>query len=872
MLFIKVYLFLVLDSTVVLSKINQNHFEIIKQYVHVSDTKNAYIKDVTIQKSERWSIYNMYNDCQTKKMKEHTIHIFYTVISCKFADWIIHKIYDFVKSSPAFYKQEFQNHDRIYETVFHPLFEKSLNTLIININKYIGRLISILNNFLNENSYYSYYCNTNILKSLVSLNIKFQFLSENIENKNKYIIKISDSAIIRLILEEINALQHFLSINCKDLPASYRNSTVYGYWIMTDNVLINVPNINYFLFNLRHLDLESDPFKCHVSQISLDNIAGITSINHISLDIAYAKVKITDMRHVKIKDILTQLKKSFDIDLVYLYLDSVLITIMKLIYQKIFVIKESVSSKIVNNILKINEKISENSINLPKYFVDGFAYLQDIRNIQPECHKALIRFYNESLGSIKLGKWKKSLLRQNHAEIFKKKTTDSDARIKESKIKRLVLTELQPNSMLDDFTYLENITKRILKNFDDLKCINQIFEILYKEKSRYYIPLIDNITAHFPIEENNKILDAICDFVVNTYSICYQVITLINGSIDDKISITSNDAVFDRARKAISSIKNYFLAFMRQNKNIGFLKMAYNIVIILINLKESSIEYKNVYKLKRILNVIMTELNQYGIKNCNSPKLNFLLFNNINFIDFGNSHVIKKTMSEILDYNPDNFNTGTLFFSNVIPHLEDFPYLDIEYLYKIFIFKSNVFKLYAYNIRIHWKGKCENIYDIYSDLMNFTINPLDLYAFYDIYFTFYVSVVYYEIRYSIKNNQFQKIKNRFTMIREMTKFNKAYFPIKLHKLILDIEMLLELPEMSNKNQSEIMAQILKTGEEIEEQLRKNNFSFEKNTICVTIKKGLKTIHLFSKNALEIINSELKSNVNDFNAYFIKFKQ
>lgn len=876
MLPIEVFIFLFMGSSIVLSEVNQNQLEIINQYIQIYDTQNVYIKDITIHNSKHCSIYNMYGDCQTKLLKEHTIDIFYTTTSCKFADWIIHYIYDFVKSSPVFYRQEFQSHyHNIYETVFHPLFKESLCTLIFNINKYIERLIRILNNFLCENTYYTYYNDITVLKSLMSLRIKLKFLSAYADTKNKPMTRKSDSAVIRNILEDMNALQSFLSMNCKDLPASKRNSTFYGYWINIDNMLVNVSDIDDFLLNILPLNLEYYSFKCSVSQIFLENVANVSSNNHISLDIAHAMVKITDTENMTIKDILVRLKKSYAIDLIYLYLESVSITIMKLIYKKIYDMYETqqrCTPKIINNIQKINEKISNDSMNLPKYLVDGFALLMDVENHELDLRETLKEFNDKSLNGIELGEWNESLLGQKNFEIFKKKTNSKSNKIT---VRNLVLNKSQLNPKLDIPTYLEEFTTRILNNFDELKCFNQNFNFLRSENSRYFVPLIDNKKAHFPIEEGNYKSDAICDFVVISYTICYQVITYINEDIDKKNTSASKDVIFDRARKAINSIKDYFFVLISENKkNIAFLKMAYNVVIILTNIKVTSIQFKNYYKLKRILNVIMTELNKYGISNCTSPKQNFLIFNNINFIDFGISKMIEKFMSAVIESSPNNFDSGNLFFSSIkLSQSEDYSYLDIEYLYNRFILKSDVFKLYAYNITILWKGKYENIYSIYKDLMNLTMNPLHLYAFYDIYFTFYVVVVYYEIRHIIQKKQYEPVKKRFAKILDnLIVFDHIYFPSKLHNLIIEIKMLLKLPSTLNNCTPKVyMTEILKIGEKIEHQIRSFNIFFAKLTFSASIKIGLHIIRLFSKDVLTIINSELDSNVKEFNAYFSKFK-
>lgn len=839
--------------------------EINQENVKITDSHNIYIKSVTIHKSEQCNIY-MYNH-QTKntQIQEHTTYAFYTAVSCKFADWTINKIYDFIKLSPLLYRHKFENYHQIYKKVFHPLFEQSIDIFINSINEYIDRFINILNNFLDIYSHSSYYNDTAILKELISLKIKIDLLSKT--SKNNFKTNKSDSSVIRIVLEEMNAFQSFLSMNCKDIKPNKKNSTFFGYWMTIDDVLIDVSTINNFLYNVHYIKIELNQQKCLANQIFLENIVTINSNDPISFDIVNAKIKITNTEKISIKNILEQIKVSYDIDIMYWYQDSILTSIVKLLYNKIIkVIKiNQLTQELIKKIIEIDSKIFENRTKLPVNLVDGFAFLAKVIKANTELIKQL-EGYEKSLGNIEFEE-RNSTSTSTKTIILTKR--QHDVKNFKTQLNSCTIVNVPINLNWDDFTYLKNLMTKISDNFDDFKCLHHYFKCLHNEHKKYFIPLIENKKL-LSVKEDSYESDKTCNFILNIYTICYQAITFINGSIHNKSNIL-NETYFKRTWKIIDDIKDYFLRIIKSNiKNLRFLKMAHDIVILLVNLRNPSEYHKKKYHLDRVLNVIMTELDYYGIKHCTSSKFNYLLFANMNFVNFGRSEKINNFMVKFFEkVITENIKTNDLNINSKITK-KDYEYLSIQYLYDTFIKDSIVFQLYGSYIKVYWKGKKQTIKNVYESSIFSTLNPLNLYALYDIYFKFYAAVLYYEMKEILKKNKVKKLKKGFSkIIKYVPNFHVGYFPLRLSSFIENIIELLNTPKLNMPNENVLLEKILENKKKIDAQFKEFNFCFEKFTGIKKIKNTV--IHLFTDKALKKINIEFSSNVQNINKYFSKLE-
>lgn len=869
MLSMKIYLFLFLCLNL-LFKV-KTEFEINHQYVKIKDSNNIFIKSVTIHKSEQCYVYINNNQTKNIQLQEYTVYVFYTTVSCKFADWAINTIYDFIKISPLLYRYKFENYHHTYQKVFHPLFEQSMNIFIKTLKEYIDRLINILNNFLDLYSHSSYYNDTTILKELISLKIKIDFLSIK-KNQSYFQLNKSDSFVIRIVLEEMNALQRFLSMNCLDIRPNQKNSTFYGYWITVDDVLTDVSTINNFLYNMRYITLELGQHKCSITQIFLENIVTITSNDPISHDIANTKIKITGTENISIKNILEQIKVTYDIDLIFWYQDSILTSIIKLIYTKVIkIIKgNQLSQEITSNILEIDSKISENKTKLPVNFVNGFTFLAKVIKTNKELIKQL-EDYEKSLSSIEFEEQK--LTSKNTDTIILGKS-QHDANVFKTQLKSCILVKVKSDRNWDDFKYLNILMMKILSNFDDFKCFHNYFKFLRNEQEKYFIPFIRNKKLLLLDKENSYDFDRTCTFILNVYSLCHRGIMFVNGSIDNN-SYILNETYFKRTWRIINDIKDYFLRIIKSStKKLDFLKMAFNIAIILINLQNPSEYHNKKYHLERIFHVIMSEINYYGIKHCTSSKFNYLLFTDINFVHFSKSEKINNFMNSFFEkIITKNIEIDDLNFESKIK-IKNYEYLSVQYLYDTFIKNSTVCKLYGNYINVYWKGKKQTVKNIYENSTFSTLNSLDLYALYDIYFKFYIAVLYYEMKEVLKKNKIKNIKNGFSQIlKYVTNFQIKYFPQELKYFILDIIDLLNTSKDIKSNEHLLMEKILEHKKKIDVQFEKFNFVFEKSTGYQKIKNVFDNfiIHLFTDKALKKINIELSSNVLSIKNYFSKLK-
>lgn len=876
------FLFLLLSySTVTQSKVVGEHLTVIQKFVHVeNDSSNKYIKSITIHESEKCLI-PMYNnneqpeDGKIVDKNEYKTHAFYTATSCKFAQWTTNKLYEFFNGSLLFYQPQFK-HQRIYFQVYRPLFENSIKTLSYTLG-YIERFINILYNFVHAYSTVSYYNDTSILKPLLSLKMKIHFISMR---KKTDFIK-SDKIVIQNILEEMNALQRFMSMNCKELITNAeKNPRFYGYWITSlDDELVGVDTIDEFLYKIRFINLELDSrLDCSIPKMLLENIVTMTLKDQLSLDVAYAKVKILDNQSVTIKVIWDKLIEFNDIESMFWYQDSVLKTIIKLLYLKIINILQNYDNlpeKINHMIEQIALEISKDKKSLPESFVSGFLILSQKYETK-EVMKATFQDYFNSLSSVQFDTERRNSENQNKSNIFLRKC---NLKSQVNSSKDLVLIEVEPNAQeIDDSNYLESLMIKIIQYFADFKCFKRSHQCLWDEHNHHYELLLDAELLQVPRQhrEENQVS---CVFVLDIYTLCHQAIVFI--STDDLLIKTTNKnkIQYGRAWKVIFSISDYFLSIILTVKTItvnwDFNWMAYKIFILLINLQKWPENHVDSYHLERTLNMIMTELNEYGIKYCSSPASNFLLFNNINFVDFGNDKLIEKSISKFFKHTKtpnlklsDTANTSTL------------QYLNVWELYSNFIQPSIVLKLYGDIIRFYWKGKSQTVADIYKDAMYSSLNFRKLYGLYDVYFKFFTAVVYYEMLEVLREKKITRIKEKFSKMKDkLPAFKPDFFPNELNDLVLDIITLLKFfdnytPLNGMKEPPELNEKLLEIKNRINKQFSNYNIVFEKPTaLFKIIKIGLVKLHisLFSEGAHKKINSELSDNLFNFNSNFSLLK-
>ncbi|VVC38675.1 Hypothetical protein CINCED_3A012403 [Cinara cedri] len=779
-----------------------------------------YIKLIKIDSKVKWC-----EVCSCDEAEPDKVNAFYSALTCKFATWTLNKIYhECIHKYPDFYyTTKFERHYKNFIELSN--FIERLKIDLKDINEYIIQFRTIIDDFLRLNSHASYYSDKTILKIFVSIEIKFGLiLTEGIKKKTQI-------DIIQMVIEEIIALQSFLSINCSNQSASSKNSRFYDFWLEFDDIKEEYNKKSKFI-------LQTDIFNVITTFESLNldkNIkkAGDCNVQHILLN----NMKIKDAKGSFFEDISnTRLRISGNIN-------------------------KSISDML--DLINIERNENANEIDLPVYFEDGFDILSKVVDICPndktdtQCIHLL------------------SILKSYHTELTE----------------GIGLTHLNSyscdlNQDLDSSTiYLQTILEFLKVNINELTCFNKYFKWLRNERYDYYVPYMDNKYRFLYFEPEHKInkfykTNEGCDFVLNIYTLCYQVVMFLNNGIDNLD--TKKDTLFlTRAQRIIDNIVKCFLTIITYNEQIydrDLINMSYNITILLISQRDRKAKYdETLYYSKRIFNVVMNELNTYGIKHCDISKRDFLLFNNINFMEFG---VGKSPTEMTINLFKKSFNIAISPKSIDDKNLEsdEYGHLNLNFLHRNFIKKSGIINQYNSKIMIYWKGKKLSFLSIIGNMMKFCIQPKFLFAFYDMYFKFHIAVLFWEVRDIInKEKKWFTIENLFADLRcVLSHLNDSNFPSELLHIVKQIQLVMSLKigdEIDLNHQNIYFYRLGQKSNEIEDKFKKLNFVFEKMNktqkilLFVKSKVGMCSTSRIGANSLD---SELK-NVHRVLELFFKFR-
>lgn len=788
--------------------------ETINENLKIKAMRDPRVLKVTINKSEVVQIFH-------PTLKDEPIDkssVFYTTVSCNIAHWTLHDIYKFVKSSPLFYQRKFQSNLHMYREKFELKFSENWKSFVFQTKFYARYFISILHSILDANSGFSFYYDTTILNALISLHMKIKLMLE--KNKLKYIGK-SDYEIIHFFLEDMTRFQVFLSTHCLDIPSSKQNSQFYGYGLQIDDTQLHKGPYT-FLVAIKHMNLWSDnDYKedCFLKQMLLEMFVSQSKApNCIEYDILNATVTVANglrsYNSVKIIDILNRVKTSYDPEVLFTYHDSVFAVIIKLIFSKILKVldKSYLTESDRVKIEKLNRKICNDYTMFPPYLAEGFRILAaHVKNGNMEDFN---NFYKFTL------KW---------VELTDRCETWNEA------------------------TYLNAILTKLINNIDELKCFQMSYKYINDKRKMYYKPFVySRFKKSLRFIENNMEVNhskQVCEFIINIYSMCFEAHSLY---FDDGLNdIDGQRLSFNRASEILSLIRHYFLLIIQKRTNdLGLLKMAYNIAPLLVNAVENSRKLQTA-DISRILNVIMTLLNKNGLHYCNSSNTNFLLFNNVNFSLIGDHEFIEKSMIDFFQSNVIDFNHINLMSSSV-PYVA-YNYLSVRYLREEFIDTSDVFKKYGKRIKFYWNGQKKPTINIFKDAENFLVTSHHFYLLYDIYFKFYIAVIYFELKEvlnlsnsSILHENIKRISNILTN-----------FPLELNYLWSLVRELFDFLNTSFIANLSLSSEFLMRIKNIDKHFIKLNIVFENkssNVLCCFKKPIEHHIDFFKSVYFELFNN------------------
>jgi len=758
----------------VLPKLNNEIAENIDY--NTSDDDDNHILNVTFNDSKRYNISAIYlhQNGVDSISKEYAFH---SALNCKFAEWTVNKIYDFVKWSPLFYQHKFERYDIAnFESAFKFDFQISLNTLITILDNHLGRFINILNNFLDTNSNKLYYYDTSVLDTLVSIkiNINYVLLENPYVNRSQYV------HIIRFFVKEMMKLQSVLSLNCKDISVNHNNSQFYGYWISVDEVEDNKKGIDVFFSHVKRIKLESDNYSdCKSTSV----LFTLSQANFITIDISESFVKDDRQNIVSFTEIMDHIRISYDTELIYLYQNIILTLTMKLIFTKVRkLLKILVLPPFIEGLIKvIHSKINNDRTNFPVYVADGFSVLNNL----------LTKNLSNQISDIK-----------NYLFAIRKNKY------------KIILLERMGYTMTD---YLTETLSNILENIEYLKCFQQYHKVLrIKYEKNYVLPIIKDenslISRRFStlqLDTNHN--ELVCSFILNIYSMCYEALMLFQ---EEFRPFYGSKSFTEKSIDMFERIQLYFFIIIRQpERDIHLLNMALKITPIIVAMTQAFGNDLTVAAMKRITNVIMNELNINGINYCSSARKNLLLFNSINYLKFGNYELIESSILQFFQKTYPNFIRSDLAMS--CKEFTEYKYFDVDNIFSELIRDTFVYKKYKKHILVYWKGQKKNLYQIYKDISIVTFNPYTLYSFYDIIYTFFIAFFYDVVMAVLKQKQTHKFKNVFN------EFTSDDFPRRLWPLISDIKSLYSDSVMNNKNK------FMASKKDIDKMFENFNFVFVK---------------------------------------------
>jgi len=846
MLFIKAcsvfVLYLATTDSQIISTLDRN----IKNHVKIKTPKNGNTIEVMIETDDGKNPSLFLPSVKNEKLQQlDKFDTFYTALSCSIGYLTMISIYEFVKWSPLLYHYKYL--DYTYREEFRPKFKSYFNQFLKTVGEETNRFIGILNNMLNAKSDSSYYRDTSLLEALLSLQIKTRLGSTSEQPEDT---RSSHYDTLRLVLSDMNKIQRsLLTNNCSPVVPNDTNPRFYDQYIEMD--LTKQTEIRNFLEACAKNVVLEVASTCSHSQMLLEDFITLPPTDHLSKDIADASIVITSekegaLNELTMKEIHDRIKISRDSETVFWFTDSVLAAIVKIIFREVLTdAKEDDPpvTDIADELESIKNIISADDTSLPEYLVDGFTLLYRYEISKNSKLDEIQHFYDSSLEMINL----------------KIKTDETDER-----------------------PQLKTILKKLVGSVDSLKCFQESYKVLRDNHNKYYIPFMSNKKALFldGVVEDDDHSRRVCDFAKNVYSTCFLAIMFLQN-IDDPFynEIEGNEKFHTRLYKVLKTIQHYFLLIIKKGSdNVDILKMAYNIVPILINtLRKSNDQIK--VETREILRKVMAEMNNVGIRYCAaSSKNNFLLFNQINFHELGNKELVDKAMENFYQFGVRNFDKSDLNVSSIDP--SDYNYLSVEYLHTNFIKDYVVVKVHENTINVYWYGQMSGIQGIYQNTDSSLVKPYDVYALHDMYFKFYIVAFYYEIKLVLlSTTSLSQINNKLMNIAKECKLQYIMFPRELHSFVSDINKLLEIsvnstPEnrkLSKGEKKKVKVQLKEQLKELETKIDKqlvkfNIVIFMPNKICqyFTDKCCFSSADTFTQ-----VCKELYENVINFNENFGK---
>lgn len=714
--------------------------------------------------------------------REKNLLKFYVCMNCKFATWTRNELYKFT----AFFPLSFYS---LHMNMQNNLLKKVLNNATVmleNIMEYIERFINMLFNFVNIYKYISL-IDTSLLKSLWSLRLKINFIQtlQNFINKenDEYLIMLDDihgseAIVIRIILEIIYGIEKFLALNCSD-PFFYYNNKQFAdnspnRETPTSEESDQFKSIDNFLDDITPLNLEvSDTERCHLKNIYFESILGKTIPNSISEEIGNAKW-IRGTQFVYVKDVYKRLKYAYDPEVVFLYQQLVLKTIVQLICSKVLILAENgknVPSTVVHKVKTIREQVLSKYPSLPVEFITLFKLLESKQEHSEEKKEFVDKLYTYISKDIEIG----TLSAASNSTAINAVLNDDRERLP------------GVNSSLDDF--MTKLTKVL-----DWHCFFQTYELFHVEYGRYYYTvakkpnkidcflrgvlqdgnrfkpetsIVSNsmLQKYFGLQATvvhepygwrrlnsgprgqcspvrrfkDPVVDEGCEFVRGLYHYCHVAAGLLNAATGPEPAEARAALVYvtDRLVEAADCAVD-------EHWYHPIFRAACEVVPLMETHVASLLAGKRTDELRlRLLRTVATVLDECALETCRPPRYNFSLFNNI---DFGWDMAVVRRQIEsslaALSSSSDECAGRAAHRARRFHSFRD--------LYGIVADALPVFQKYERVVAISWKGERSDVETVRKHLTSIVTNASYFYEFYGIVVKYLVAALFYEINFYVE--------------------------------------------------------------------------------------------------------------------------
>lgn len=828
-LFLFIYVIRLINAGVVLNRLTE-----LEDIVKNSKIKSSWLNrstSIVFIGNTSYEIY-VFDHAGVENVSDffaNTLAIFYTSINCIFAEWTRDQLFKLIEPIPLLYQTTFLDK---HNDIFLKHFKKSqtvVNQIIDTTENFINILMNFVNIYLSVNDTSN---DTYMLRVLLSLSFKIHFIRTL--NTEPYENEKHDSVLVRMMLSVLNRIQYFIFLNCK-LPSYYSNKQFYG---LSENHSEGI-NITELFHKIKPLNLET-PKRCSVKQMMLFGMIPRT-FGQITWKIQYGTVTI--------KHVMQNIEVLHDLEIMYWYQTFIFNTITKLLLTKIlnhYTQHKNISKAMLKRFETIHSTVLNGIVNLPTKTVECFSLLI------PKKGSTYIKKFSSYIKSFFKPNVEDSYFEDND---IKKSITDC--------LNSLDGIELETNSdSIPSNEGFDNVSENLNKLpistleeyivyleliVDDLKCFIRLFEFLHSENNTYNVPLAEknekiklfehNLTENMigtnekpkqnslekekqTNHENLKCQG--CYFFRGLYHYCLDTIMHLNMANNEDNDKDAKEDYDVQVNSNLKKIKEFLLELTNEYWYLPHFKVVYNITpfVELLTECEFSVEY---YDIKRLVLVIMTELNNYSIEFCNPPEFNYLFFNNINFDMFGLlstqvNNAIKTSMTALKKHTKGSDRT----------------YSRIRDLFEHFYGSYLVFEKYN-NIKLKWKGKEQGIGNIYNSFVYAILSPSNLYATFNFYFKFSIAILYYEVynAYNLVPNLIRDLNQKYHFEIDL---KENQFPFMFKEIITRIKHFIILHTRHMISQ-----------DEIEEDKKYIYSQFEKIGVYIDFSKSNKEKYDIAKN-------------------------